>query len=142
MAETYSIELTDVDSQPASKADGSVMGGRTRRRRATITMAAQASADTIVLVNDLYEGEHFAFGIITASATLATATVSVGRRSAPAEYRAAAVFTAVDTPTLFGKAAAVSGVANPTLEDVIATIGTAALPGAGTLVIDLYYTNG
>jgi hypothetical protein len=50
--------------------------------------------------------------------------------------------TTTDQPQLFGLAAVV-GAADPALsaeEQVFVTIGTASLPGSGTLVVDLYYS--
>ena len=144
MAQTYSIELTNIAAQPAVKADATKgYGARLRRYRATITAASQAAADTIV-VAILPAGCMFAYGVITASATMgATATIAIGIAGSTNKYRTAAVFTAVDTPTLFGTAA-LAGAAAPLTADetVIITIAAASLPAAGTLVVDLYCSNG
>ena len=54
----------------------------------------------------------------------------------------AAVFTAVDTPTLFGTNATV-GADDPALsanETVFITIAVASLPASGTLIVDLFYS--
>jgi hypothetical protein len=121
-----------------------VQGGRVKRLRGTFTLSATAvtTSDTLV-IGTLPAGSTFAFGIITASATMgATATLAIGTTGATAKYRAAAVFTAVDTPTMFGVNTAV-GAADPALaadEQVFITIGVASLPTAGTLVVDLYYS--
>lgn len=139
MAQTYSTELAGIDSVPPVKPSAiSAYGARLKRFRATITMAAQPAADTIVLA-DLPAGYTFAYGVLTASATLGAATLAIGTATTPAKYRAAATFTTADTPTLFGTAAAGAAQAALTAtERVIATIAAAALPGSGTLVIDVY----
>lgn len=143
MAETYSTELTGVldGTLPASKLDGAVAGGKLRRYRATITLASQASGDTIVLAKPA-SGSVFAFGVITATATLgASATIAIGSTNDPDGYRAAATFTTANTPTFFGHSAGMVEAALDGETEVKATIGTAALPSSGTAIIDLYYSN-
>lgn len=141
MAETYSREVATQFSVPAGKSNGGVVGGRLRRFRATVDMDGQDSGDTIVLAN-VPPGHTFAYGVITASATLgASATLAVGVDGTATKYRAAAVFTSANTPTLFGTAAGV--VADPLVngEQVIATVGTASLPDStGYFIVDLYYS--
>lgn len=140
MAQTYSTELQPTQLSPAQLPSAtSGYGARFRRYRASIALAAQASGDTVVLAN-IPAGYCFAFGVITTDTSLSTATVSVGNAGSAAKYKAAAVFTATDTPTLFGKASAVSGVPATAGEQVLLTVGTAALPGSGTLVVDLYFS--
>lgn len=140
MATTYALEVSPQYATPPGKSPGTVQGGRMRRWRATIALASQPVADVVVLAN-IPAGHTFAYGIATASATLGTAVISVGVAGTPAKYRAAAVNTVVDTPTVFGPAAAIAmDPLGATGEQVILTIATAALPAAGTLVIDLYYS--
>ena len=55
------------------------------------------------------------------------------------KYRTAATFTALDSPTLFGNAAA-AGAEASTEERVLLSVATAALPASGTLVIELFYS--
>jgi hypothetical protein len=140
MAQTYSTEAAGIDSIPVVKTSAlKAQGAAIKRYRASVTLAAQASGDTVVLA-DVPAGLVFAYGVLVSDTSLGTATLSVGNASSAAKYRAAATFTATDTPTPFGKAAAVAGNASTTTERVIATIGTAALPASGQLVIDLYFT--
>lgn len=119
-------------------------GARLKRLRATFTLSATAvtTSDTLVIGN-LPAGATFAFGVLTASATMgASATLAIGISGTTGKYRAAATFTAVDTPTLFGVTTAV-GAADPALsaeEQVFITVGAASLPTSGTLVVDLYYS--
>ena len=141
MAQTYSTQLAGIDSVPAVKAsatDG--YHARLKRFRATVNLAAQASGDTIVLA-DVPAGFAFAYGVITASTSLGTSTLAVGPASSANKYRGVTTFTAVDTPTMFGMTPAVGGAVSTASERVLATIGTAALPASGLLVIDMYFTS-
>lgn len=144
MALLYSIELTGSASTPRTIPNGAFVNGRIRRSRATLTLASQTTSDYVLLANQR-TGDAFAFGIITASATLGSSVIAVGTNSTHAsngQYRAAATFTAVDTPTLFGLASAVSGTQVSAPTPIYMTIATATLPSSGTLVIDLYFCNG
>lgn len=136
MAQTYSTEMSGQSSVPATMANGGVVGGRLRRFRATVTLASQADGDTIVLTK-LPAGYAFAYGIINASATLGSSTIAIGNSSSAGKYRAAAAFTAA-APTLFGVVGAVDDAALTAEETVIATVGAAALPSSGTMVVDIY----
>lgn len=138
MANTFASEVAGLDTIPVGNANGAVQGGRVRRFRATVTMASQPDADTITLAS-VPAGYAFAYGVINASATLSTSTVAIGVAGTAGKYRAAAVFTAA-APTLFGVAAAAAAAPLTAGETVIATIGVAALPSSGTLVVDLYFS--
>lgn len=140
MAQTFSNELAPTQTSPAGVPSATQgYGARYRRYRASITLASQASADTVVLAN-IPAGYCFAGGVITASVSLGTSTVAVGNATTPGKYRAAAVNTAVDTPTNFGTAATLAAAPSTAQEQVILTVGTAALPASGTLVVDLYFS--
>ena len=145
MAAYLSTELGGSANQTAApvgyRPRATVYGARLKRLRATFTLASQATTDTLVL-GSLPMGATFAFGVITSSATLGSSTLAIGISGSTGKYRAAAVFTSADTPTLFGPATVI-GAADPALaadEQVIGTIAAAALPSSGTLVIDLYYS--
>lgn len=135
-------------TQPAQVAQGfrsrgTVQGGRLKRLRGTINLAAQGpgSSDDF-LIGFLPAGATFAYGVLTTSVSLGTAQIQVGTTGTLGKYRAAAVFTAVDAPTLFGPAAQV-GAADPALaadEPILVTPTVAALPASGTLVVDIYYS--
>jgi hypothetical protein len=109
-----------------------------RVHREVITLASQATTDTIV-IGRLPSGHQFLYGVLCTTVTLGSATIAIGITGATGKYRAAATFTAVDTPTLFGVAAAV-GAASPLAadEEVFITIATAALPASGTLTTLLF----
>jgi len=140
MPNTFAPEIAMTDSVPSGKANGGVVGGRMRRFRATIEYKGQASGDTITLAK-VPPGMTFAFGVLTATATAGTTTIAIGKAGAVAKYRAAATFTAADTPTFFGLAAAAGSVPSTEEEMVIATLAVASLPtSANYLVVDLYFS--
>jgi len=143
MAQTFSRETNGkLDTAGLSLLDGRTYRAKVKSIRATIDYDGQASGDTIVL-GELPVGATFLYGVLNASATAgASATIAIGSAASAAKYRAAATFTAADTPTLFGKASAV--VADPltAAERVIATVGTAALPNsADYLTVELFYAD-
>lgn len=123
------------------KPRATVYGARLKRLRGSFTLATQTTSDTLV-IGTLPTGATFAFGKLTSSVSLGTSTVAVGITGATGKYRAAAVFTAVDTPTDFGVATQVaqSDAGLAAEETVFVTIATASLPASGTLVVDLYYS--
>ncbi len=138
MAQTYATEVAGLGTTPVTNSNGAVQGGRIRRFRATIALASQADGDTVVLAQ-VPAGYAFAYGILNASATLSTSTIAIGVAGTAAKYRAAAVFTAA-APTLFGVSTAVDDAPLAAQEVVILTNTTAALPGSGTLIVDLYFS--
>lgn len=138
MAQTYATEVAALGETPVAKVEGNIQGAKYRTFRATIALASQAIADTIVLAK-VRPGYRFSHGLIASDTSLGTATLSIGTAASAAKHRAAAVFTTTDTPTPFGKVAAINEARLTAEETVIATVGTAALPAAGTLVIELVY---
>lgn len=141
MATHYSKETAGVlDTLAPGRNLSQEYRSKVKRIRATLVMAGQASGDTIVLGN-YPVGAVFSHGMINATATLGAATIAIGTPASPAAYRDAAAFTTPGVPTLFGKAPASSAAPAATETRVIATIGAAALPGAGTLEIDLFYSD-
>jgi len=143
MAKGYSAQLVGVldgSAVPAIKADGRVYNARPRIFRAVFDLAsanvAKNNGDSNVICV-LPEGYAFRSLSFTSSVSLGTSTISVGIAGATAKYKAAAVFTAVDTPTGYALASAKAQAPLAAKEEVIFTIGAANLPGAGTLVIEL-----
>ena len=123
MAKTYSKEMTA--ELAGDHVVASVANGRLRRRRATIDLSAQTSGDQIGLC-EIGEGEYFVCGFLTASASLGAATLKIG-----------AAFTDADAPVAFGTTAAKSDPAPKGGVEVVATVGTAALPASGVLIVDI-----
>jgi hypothetical protein len=145
MATYLSTELGGSANQTSApvgyKPRASVYGGRLKRVRATVTLSSQATTDTLQLGN-LPAGAVFAYGVLNSDTSLGSSTLAIGISGTTGKYRAAATFTATDTPTPFGKAveAAASDAGLSTEQTVIGTIASAALPSSGTLVIDLFYS--
>jgi len=141
MATTYATEIANIDAIPSSAASGGVQGGRMRRFRATVPYAGQAAGDDVILAR-VPAGYTFAYGVMTATATAgATATLAVGVSGATGKYRTAATFTAANTPTLFGNAAAVGEAAPAGVTEVKLTIAEAALPTSSNYaIVDLYFS--
>ena len=139
MAVLFSSEMNGLlNTTPVSLPSGGIVDGNVRVKRATITLAAQTTSDTIVIAK-AYEGESFLYGVINASATLGgSATIAIGITGTVGKYRAAAGHTAVSVPTLFGVNAAVATLAAE--EEIFITIAGASLPGAGNLIIDMYFS--
>lgn len=137
----YSAETTGIDSNPMIKpAAPNGYFSRLRRFRATVTLASQGTSDTIVLA-DIPAGMVFAGGELTSSVSLSTSTIAIGTAASTGKYKAAGTFTATDTPTPFGVTTAMAMAPLAAPDRVIVTIGTAALPASGTLVIDLYFSD-
>ncbi len=118
------------------KLDGAINGAPLKTFRCEVPLTGQAIGDTINLFT-LPRGYRFAHGVLVASVGLGTATLAVGTAANPGKYRAAAVMNSADTPTLFGTQAAAAE-AEGAEKDVIATVGTAALPAAGTLTVFIF----
>ena len=130
------------------------VGDRVRVFRSTIHLdapyinsasaAAQILTTDTVLLNRIPAGMRFLYGVLTSSVSLGTSTIAIGIAGTTDLYRAAAAFTAVDTPTLFGPAAGAMAL-GPLAADqlVILTPAVANLPNtAGArLIVDLYFGN-
>lgn len=151
MAKFYTVETQLSGDVPPRAPGNEALGGRKRLYRATIDLDAPklsstqngtviATIDTVSLAR-IPAGMRFAQGRVTSSVSLGTSTIAIGNAATPGKYRAAAVHTAVDTPTSFGTAAAMAAPAAIADEEVILTIATANLPNtAGAkLVIDLEF---
>lgn len=134
MAKTYSNEMTAEMS--GDHVISGVANGRLRRRRATVDLSAQASGDVVGLCA-LSEGEYFVCGFLTASVSLGTATVKIGTKEDDDLFRADGVFTTPNVPTPFGTAASKQTPVAKGGVEVVATVGTAALPASGTLIVDI-----
>ena len=133
MTQVYGSLISEAILAGTSKGDGSLLGGRVRAHTEIITMASQATSNTIPLAK-VDKGQAFLLGVHHASATLGSSTVAVGITGSTAKYKAAGTFTSTDTPTLWGKTATI-GVKLTAAELVILTIGAAALPSSGTYVV-------
>lgn len=142
MANQNSIEYAGYAStSPQLQPAGELQAGKVRCLQATfdLALAAQANGDVLTL-GQIPAGARIKTIKMTASVTLATSTVAIGIAGTAAKYRAAGTFTTVDVPTAVGPgAAAKKAAANAVAETLIATIGVAALPAAGTLIFEIEY---
>lgn len=142
MATLYSTETAGLDSLPVVKAAAPSYGGSVKVFQSTITLATQTTSDAIVLA-DVPAGYKFLYGVITTTASLGSAAVAIGTNAthgSNGQYRASAVFTATDTPTLFGVAATGPAAATLTATTrIYLTCTTANLPASGTLAVQLFY---
>lgn len=135
----YSTELANITALPVIKAASAGYGARLIRFRASITLATQTTADTIV-VAVVPAGYAFAFGVITTDTSLGSSTVAIGITGTTGLYRTAAVFTATNTPTMFGNAAAIVQATLTADQTIFITTATANLPASGQLVVDMYFS--
>ncbi|MFZ4687853.1 MAG: hypothetical protein ACOYLS_01315 [Polymorphobacter sp.] len=146
MPDLFSPQTTGVfdGTRPPVQQPGNFQRAKLRSIIARINLASLAvtTADN-VLIGTLGPGAVPLYGVILASATMgASATLAIGTNKTHAsngQYRAAAVFTAVDVPTLFGLSAAM-GVEVATETPIYLTNGVANLPSAGILIIEIFYT--
>ena len=135
MANTLGAQMTRlVAGMPP---DPGFVDGSVRVFNEEITLAAQAIGDTIEIAR-LPKGAVPVCGVIVTDTSLATAEIAIGVSGAVGKYRTSATLTAT-TPELFGVAGGVGGAVTAE-ETVIATVGVAALPAAGTLRVMFFYS--
>ena len=151
MANFYTKETKSLGDVPLRTPGDEGYGGRPRVYRATIPLDAPpssssvngtvvASGDTITLCK-VPPGMRFRKGTLTTSVSLGTSTVAIGIAGTAGKYRAAAVLTAVDTPTAFGEAVDMAADASLAEETIILTVGVASLPNTAgqKLIVDLEF---
>ncbi len=137
---TYSTEAQLLQNTPREVPNAAYSGGSLHRSRNLITMASQAYATSdVIKLAPLPIGHVFAYGVLNASATLGSSTISIGKTGSTACLRADAVFTAA-VATLFGLSPIVDDDPATSAIEYFVTVGTADLPSSGTLVVDLYYS--
>ena len=123
MADLYSALVTGESLKPVIKPSSSKYGGRLRRFRAVINMAAATtttgsgptrwpSPRPTTCCSAASPPAIRSPSAWMTTVTLGSAVVAIGTNKSHAsngQFRAAATFTATDTPTLFGKASALGG---------------------------------
>lgn len=138
MAKTYSGLLAGLGQLPVQPPEaGKGVNAFVHVHRQVLTLASQPTSEQPVIAR-LPAGHVFLYGILIASATLGSSTIAIGNATAAGKYRAAATFTAADTPTIFGIASAADDEPLAADEEVIITIAAAALPASGTLITQIY----
>lgn len=135
---TYTGTFADGTSPPATP-NAALVQGKTRRIREVFAYAAQAAA-SLLYVGRLPQGAQFAGVRLTADTSSGSTTLAIGSSASAAKYKAAAAFTATDTPTMYGKASAMDDDPLAAAEDVYITLAAATAPASGILVCELFYT--
>ena len=141
MAQTYSTELAGITSLPVVKASAlQAYGARLKRFRASIALASQAIGDTVV-VGLIPAGYVFAGSEISTDTSLGTATIALGTAALVNKYVNASTVTALNTQLLLGNVAPLIASAFTAQETIILTVAVAALPAAGNLLVDMYFSS-
>lgn len=135
-------QLAGANPETIPSADTSAYGSSLIVYSGKLVMASQASGSTLTAWR-ARAGLVFLGGALVTDTSLSTATLAVGNATTAGLYRAAAVLTTVGTPQTFFDGAA-GFLANFPLqiapyEEVILTVGTAALPASGNLVAYGFY---
>lgn len=138
MAKIYAGLLAGLGQLPVQPPEaGQGINSKLHVFRNVITMASQPTTDTQLLAR-IPAGYVVHGGELITDTSLGSATIAVGTAASAAKYKAAAALTATDTVTAYGKAAALAEGPLTTDTEILATIGTAALPSSGTLVSLIY----
>ena len=165
LATAFSVELAMLVNNQGGAIEtlppAGTVTGRRRTNIATVNLAAQASGTVIGLSRLPLYCWLLAITLV-GDTSLGTATVALGDTNAAALYLAAQTFTAVNTPTNVGNAATLGaqivigydsvtgnkvtpfmpqqvGQGGANYEDVVMTVGAAALPAAGVLKLFFEY---
>jgi len=139
MATQYGLQMGRLrNTAPVDLPMAGDVHGRVRCFNEKVTLASQPTAD-IVEVARLPKGARVLYGLLVSTVSLGSSTLAIGITGTTGKYRAAATFTAADTPTLFGPAASL-GEALTAEEIVFLTIAAAPLPASGTLRVLIFYT--
>lgn len=128
----------------ARAVDGTTYQVNTMQFRAVLDLSsadtARASGDTNLMVR-LPPGVVADHVRAVASVSLTTSTLAFGVAGAPAKYGAAKVYgTDPKTAVTWHEPAAMADADIKTAEDIIMTIGGAALPANGLLIVDVFAT--
>lgn len=152
MANYYSTETKGRGDTPARVVGNAALNQRDRVFRAVIPLDAppltSTTAGTIINSGDTVSlfrvpaGSRFIGAKLTANVSLGSSTIAVGIAGSTGKYRAAATFTAVDTPTSFGTTAAMAAGELGADEEIILTVAAANMPNAAgnKLIVDMTFS--
>ena len=135
MATLYGAQMTKVNA--GIPTDPGFVDGSVRSFLEVVTLASQATTDTVVVAR-LPKGAVLRGARIMTDTSLGTSTVAVGVSGTTGKYRAAAVFTTTDSWEEIGQTADFH-TALTAEEEVFITIGAAALPASGRLLVQFDY---
>ncbi len=139
MAKSYGYQMNKLRNlRPQTMPEVGDVGGRVRCFNENITLTGQAVGD-VIEAGFLPRGARLLYGILNTDTSLGLSKLSVGVIGDAAKYMAAAPLTTPDFPALFGNAKNV-GEGLGKEENVLITVSDAALPGGGTLRLQLFYT--
>lgn len=125
--------------------------GRVRNFATTLALASQTNGTTLGVARIPLPAMVTRITMLT-DTSLGSSTVALGDASDTAKFKAAATFTATDTPTSVGKQSALatviysgydcqSGAAKNGYTDITMTIGAANLPSSGNFTLMIEYVN-
>lgn len=143
MARKYTAQSAGVLDGVAmpGRADGRVVNAKMFRILGVLDMAAtQVNNGDFIVLARRPAGSAFAGLRVTSDTSLGSSTISAGTEAAPARDKAAAVFTATETPTHYGKVSALAAAPITDEEIVGITVGGANMPSTGTVVFEYFYT--
>lgn len=146
------IVLANVSGAPFVALKSNQWKGKKRVQMATVALASQADGTTAHLFRIPKRARLLGFIGVT-DTSLGSAAIAIGNIHSgnSAAYKASAAFTATDTPTLWGKMAAMgldldgvtcydyADAVSSAYMDIIATFAGAALPSSGTLKVFCLY---
>lgn len=139
MAVLFGAQMTKLRVTPVSTPDPGFVDGTVRSFLEVVTYATQTTSDTIEVAR-LPRGATLLAARIMTSVTTSTATMAFGITGTTGKYRAAATFTTTDTWEELDVATTAWHATNLTAEEIVfITIGTASLPGSGTLLVQFTY---
>lgn len=155
MTQLYSAEMQKVANNlaglPMDLPKSALLSGKTRWQVATIALAAQTTSDVIHIAR-IPKGAVLLGFLMNTDTSLGSSTIAFGNAHSgnSAKYKAAAAFTATDTPTWVMKAAGagldlslatcydINDKDSP-YEDIIITIAAATMPASGRFVVATLY---
>jgi len=152
-ATTFSTELAQLTGNAGGAVQSlpgvNLVGGRQRTFVSHLALAAQASGAVIGIARIPLNAVIIGIEFIT-DTSLSTSTISVGDTNNATAYSPAFTLTTTNTPFRAGSAAGhgnpiltgydcVSGAQASAYEDITLTVGVAALPGSGNLLIKTEY---
>jgi hypothetical protein len=141
MAKLYAkqqVGVLDGSQKPPRQADGHEVNGTKRSLLATKVTGTNWAIGDQVSLGKIPSGRKVVGVRCCSDTSLGTSTVSIGTAADPVKYVNAKTFTTVDAPGLLGPKASAMALDPTTVEEeILATIGVAAVPGAVVLTFEI-----